>query len=60
MKQFPGAMRAARMIGALALGASIATAQPPAGTLRTWGHNDNGQLGDGRLATRPFPNRHRI
>src|SRR5689334_9862403 len=41
-----GVKSAARMVAVLALGASLSMSQP-AGKIRVWGYNGNGQLGDG-------------
>jgi alpha-tubulin suppressor-like RCC1 family protein len=40
---------------AISAGASHSTAVLSDGTVRTWGHNDNGQLGDDSTTTRFSP-----
>jgi uncharacterized repeat protein (TIGR01451 family) len=55
MNKIAGALRAARSAAIVAIGVSLAMAQQPAGTLRTWGNNDNGQLGDGLAGNSPIP-----
>jgi alpha-tubulin suppressor-like RCC1 family protein len=55
MKKIPGAMSAARFLSILAIGASLTMAQQPAGTLRGWGSNGDGELADGLTGDSPVP-----